>query len=128
VSKNDQYERSFAYQLLAHRLPTHVEQFRFGNSTDIRKSYRADFCFPDYWLIVEIDGGIWMPGGGAHSHPIDIERNMRKQNDALLWGYSMLRFTPKEVQNHHAIGFTQKVLFAKGWRSVGSQRSALAVQ
>jgi very-short-patch-repair endonuclease len=94
-------------------------QFPFANTIDVenlRRRYRADFCFPQYWLMVEIDGGIWMPGGGGHSLPSGIERGMKKRNDALLWGYGILNFTTDEVTNGFAIGFTQKVLFARGWR------------
>lgn len=114
--KVDQYENDFAYQCVALRLPNFVRQFRVKNTRKKDGHYRFDFCFPDYWLIVEIDGGIWMEGGGAHSHPIDIVRNMQKQNDALLYGYSCLRFTPAEVTDRFAIGYTQRVLYARGWR------------
>lgn len=130
MAKNDEYEREFAFQCLAHKLPACMPQFSFANSRypeHKRRRHRADFCFPDYWLLVEIDGGIWMAGGGAHSHPIDIERNMRKRNDAHLWGYGVLCFTPGEVTNGTAIAFTQKVLFARGWRKAqGATQSRVA--
>lgn len=40
---------------------------------------------------------------------------MTKQNDAMLLGYQVLRFTPAEVKTGHAVAFTQKVLQSKGW-------------
>ena len=51
-----------------------------------------------------------MAGGGAHSNPRDIERNMRKRNDAALLGYTVLAFTPRDVTAGNAIAFTQRVL------------------
>jgi very-short-patch-repair endonuclease len=119
ASRNAKFEDEFSFQCRAYKLPPHVRQFPFANSLDIanpRRRYRADVCFPDYWLMVEIDGAIWQKGGGGHSHPTGIIRGMKKLNDAALWGYSMIRFTTDEVTSGHAIGFTQKVLFAKGWR------------
>jgi very-short-patch-repair endonuclease len=74
-----------------------------------------DFAFVSFKVLVEIDGGIFRPGGGAHSHPVDITRNMSKQNDAALAGFVTLRFTPQEVKSGHAIAFTQKMLCLKGW-------------
>lgn len=114
------FEHEFEFQCRAHDLPAVVTQFAIANSLDLlnkRRRYRFDFGFPDFNLLVEINGGIWLSGGGAHSHPLDVERNQRKQNDATLWGYYVLQFTPDEVTNRHAISFTQKVLFARGWRN-----------
>jgi len=123
MSKNMHFEETFAFQCRAYKLPPFVMQFSIQNSDhpdNKRRRYRFDFCFPDYWLIAEIDGGVWRAGGGAHSHPIDIERNMRKGNDAILHGYSVLHFLTDEVRNGKAISYTQKVLFSRGWRQAKS--------
>jgi len=92
-------------------------QWRFTNSqhpNSASRKWRADCVFPDYKLICEIDGGIWIRG--AHGHPTDIIRNMTKQNDAMLLGFTVLRFTPAEVRSGHAVEFAQKVLQSKGWK------------
>lgn len=104
-------EDSFAFQCRAMRLPTVEREYRFAKSLD--RQWRADFSFPQYWLLVEIDGGIWIRG--AHAHPTDILRNMRKRNDAALLGYSVLAFTPAEVKSGYAVGFTERVLAERGW-------------
>jgi very-short-patch-repair endonuclease len=117
---NKKFEKEFEFQYRCRDLPPVEQQFAIANSRhpkNKRRRYRFDFCVPDFKLLIEIDGGIWLAGGGAHSHPLDIERNMRKQNDATLLGYRLIRFTPEEVTNGHAISFTQKVLFAQGWRN-----------
>ena len=79
-----------------------------------KRMWVFDRIFPDFKLIIEIDGGIWI--AGAHGHPVDITRNMTKQNDAALLGFQLLRFTPREAKNGHAITFTQRVLHTKGWK------------
>lgn len=119
-------ENAFAQQCEQYRLPTFVRQFALLKSLQtprkdlkpIPKVWRYDFMFPAYKLIVEVDGGIWMPKGGAHSHPIDIERNILKRNDAVLAGYDVISFTTNHVlrTQRHAIAFTQRVLAAKGWK------------
>lgn len=37
-------------------------------------------------------------------------RNMAKQNDAVLLGWAVLRFTPAQVKNGEAIAFVQRAL------------------
>lgn len=108
--------RSFCLPMFARQweMPKFVQEPRNDGRLDPRV-WRFDFCFINFKLIVEIQGGVWRPGGGAHSHPIDITRNMTKQNDAVLAGYQVLQFTPDDVARGEAIAFTQRVLYARGW-------------
>jgi hypothetical protein len=113
TKQNDDAEREFAFQCRAYRLPAPLEQHWIEQSAhprNLRRRWRFDFCFLPVKLLVEIDGGIWMAGGGAHSNPRDIERNMRKRNDAALAGFHVLAFTPRDVTSGRAIAFTQRVL------------------
>ena len=54
------------------------------------RKHRADFCFPDYKVIVEVDGGGWEPHGGRHGTDVDRE----KTNIAASLGYLVFRFSP----------------------------------
>jgi very-short-patch-repair endonuclease len=113
TKQNDHAEREFAFQCRAYRLVEPTRQHWISQSAhpdNARRRWRFDFCFVAEKLLVEIDGGIWMAGGGAHSKPGDIERNMRKRNDAALLGYTALAFTPRDVKAGTAIAFTQRVL------------------
>lgn len=91
----DQADHDFLFQCQHLGLPPIFAQWRFKASSDPRnrgKMWRTDFVFPEPWkLMIEIDGGIWIKG--AHSNPKDIIRNMLKQNDAMLLGFAVLRFT-----------------------------------
>lgn len=125
--RNDRGELDFAAQCRAYRLPPVIgkpaQQFKLLKSQqtprkdgrNIPKAWHFDFAWPDYRVIVEIDGGVWMPGGGAHSHPVDVTRNMAKRNDAALAGFLVLAFTPQQVKNGEAIADTQRLLAARGW-------------
>lgn len=124
TSANKTGEQTFDFQCRSHRLPLHIWKFKLLKSEqlprkdgkNIPRMWEFDFAWPDFNLIVEINGGVWMPGGGAHSHPIDITRNMTKQNDAALAGFFVLQFTPDDVKHGNAIAFTQRVLASKGWK------------
>ena len=72
------------------------------------RKFRFDYacCTPcstgDYgWkLAVEIDGGIWTVG--RHTRGLGFQRDMEKLNLAAIEGWSVLRFTPKQVLSGQA--------------------------
>jgi hypothetical protein len=104
----------FAFQIKAMKLPPAVQQFKFAES--MGRKFTADFAWhPEYRLLVEINGGVWMKGG-AHSMPTHIERDMVKLQHATLLGFSMLAFTPDDVFSGHAVDWTAKTLERLGWK------------
>lgn len=123
-SKRKHAEEDFSFQCRARGLPMFkpkwnllkVVQTPRKDGRDIPKRWEFDFCWPQYHLIVEIDGGIWIPEGGAHSHPVDIERNMEKRNDAASAGFYVFAFTPKQVKSGAAVDRTMRELSARGWQ------------
>lgn len=88
-----------AGQMRIHQLPPFQRQFRF----DPVRRWTVDFAFPQHKLIVEFEGGVWRRGGGAHSHPTNIMRDIEKYNAATLAGWSILRFTDLNVKDFSAI-------------------------
>ena len=101
------WEDSFKFQCMALKLPKALPQFRFHP----KRQWKCDFGWPDYKLLVEIDGGIWIKGGkGAHSRPANIERDMEKSNYAQLLGYVFLRFRPVDVTSGLAVDIVQKYM------------------
>lgn len=95
-------------------MPLVTEQFPFAKP--LGRLFKADFAFVEYQLLIEISGGLWMKGGGAHSRPAKIAGDMRRHQYAVRLGYFMLPFTPDEVKSGHAIAWTEDVLRHLGWR------------
>lgn len=126
TSRNKKAEDTFDFQCRSYQLPPFVRQWKLlkteqtprKDGKDIPNVWKFDFCFVEHKLIVEVDGGIWIPEGGAHSHPLDIERNLLKRNDAALAGFFVIAFTPNQItrKEGHAIAFTQHALCARGWK------------
>jgi hypothetical protein len=48
-------------------------------------------------IALEIEGGIWREGGGAHSRPANIIRDIEKYNAATLLGWRVLRCVPEKL-------------------------------
>jgi very-short-patch-repair endonuclease len=113
-SKGHEAEGDFGFHVRAHKLPVIMRKLRFAES--LGRRWEADYAYPEHMLLIEIDGGVWRRGGGAHSHPTNILRDMEKQNDAVLLGYQVLRFTTDQVRKGDAIEFLMRVLHARGWR------------
>lgn len=112
-AKKKQFEDLFAFQCRAHRLPDSHEQFHFAR--ELGRKFCADRAWPQFKLLVEIQGGIWQRGGGGHSHPMHIEKDITKAQYAVLAGYALLPVTTDEVKSGHAIEVTRRALIARGW-------------
>jgi very-short-patch-repair endonuclease len=52
--------------------------------------YIVDFCCPDAWLIIELDGG-------QHTFDAAIERDVTRTRESQQCGYLVLRFWNGEV-------------------------------
>lgn len=85
-------EFTFEQQCIADKLPPFEREYRF----DMERRFRFDFAWPDLKVAVEIDGGIF--NGGAHSNPLNILRDMTKNNLAVANGWKVLRYTPSDVK------------------------------
>ena len=72
-------------------LPHTQYVIRTDNGTFIA---RADFAWPDVWLVVEIDGFAF------HSSESAFQSDHDRQNELELAGWTVLRFTAKDVRNH----------------------------
>jgi very-short-patch-repair endonuclease len=74
--------------------PEPEREFRFHFS----RLWKFDFCWPDALVAVEIEGGLWMPKGGGHSHPMHIEKDIEKYNVAAFMGWSVIRLGDVEIK------------------------------
>lgn len=87
-------------QIMDLDLPQPVWQFQLY---DDEGDY--DFAWPRDCLIVEVDGGIWMPsaGGGSrsggHAHPSKIVKANAKRNKARAEGWTVFQVDTNSV-NH----------------------------
>jgi hypothetical protein len=113
----------FAEQLKEKRI-AHVREYELPAYHLTPKKQEQAYWHLDFAIIelepmffVEIQGGIWRRGGGAHSHPIDIERNMRKHNDTVRRGFTFLQFSSDDVKNETAIAWLVTFMAERGWRA-----------
>jgi hypothetical protein len=53
--------------------------------------FEVDFAYPDLWIAIEVDGY------GPHSSPSAFQRDRHRQNDLVVRGWLVLRFTWADV-------------------------------
>ena len=74
------------------------------------RKWRFDYAIPDHKIAIEVEGGIWMKGGGAHSRPKNILRDMAKYNEATALGWRLIRVTPQQLNKRYTINQIKKLL------------------
>jgi very-short-patch-repair endonuclease len=77
--------------LAAMKLPIPVMEFKFHPT----RKWRLDWCFVDAKLGVEQEGGFFIQG--RHGRGAGAIKDMEKYNELAILGYSLLRFTPRQI-------------------------------
>lgn len=84
-------------------LPDPEMEYRFH---PVRK-WRFDFAFLPYRVALEVEGGIFIPGGGRHNRPVTMIKDQEKYNVAASMGWRVLKCQPK----HLCMADTVKLIF-----------------
>ena len=87
----------------AYGLPEPQAEYRFHP----KRRWKADYCWPEHKIIVEIEGGIWTQG--RHTRGYGFMGDMTKYNFAGLLGYRVFRFTPSQLKKGEAQLFMREV-------------------
>lgn len=98
-------EERLAFHLKAEGLGQFKREHRFHAT----RKWRFDFAFLLPKLAVEVDG-LLRGDGGRHQRLIGYERDAVKQNEAILLGWRVLRFTPRQVKNGYAVRTIKRAL------------------
>lgn len=107
-------EEDLGHQLRYFGCPEGLTQFQFAKH--MGRKFAADRAWPVYQVLLEVQGGVWRKGGGAHSHPLNILRDIEKQQYAALCGYLVVPVTTDQVAKGEALQWIVRVLEARGWK------------
>lgn len=91
-------------QLHALGLPIPMREFRFHP----KRRWRADACWPEYMLMLEIDGGVWTQG--RHTRGAGFIRDQEKRNEATLMGFRVLNCVPQDVKAGRALKLIERAM------------------
>lgn len=86
-------EKRFALLWRACEGPALETEFQFHPT----RKWRADFAHLPSKTIIEIEGGIFMRGGGRHNRGIGYANDAEKYLEAVFEGWTVLRLTQVQL-------------------------------
>ena len=100
---------SLVFQLKALNFATRYTmetQFRFHHT----RRWTFDVAFPHLRLAIEVDGGLYLPGGAGHTRGKAREDDMEKDAEAMILGWRVLRVSPTHVRTGIAVQWIDRIL------------------
>ena len=74
--------------------PPLEREVRFHTS----RRWRADFAHMGSRTLIEIEGGIFIPGGGRHNRGGGYAKDAEKYLEAVLAGWTVIRLTAQQLE------------------------------
>ena len=62
------------------------------------RRWRADFAHIESRTLIEIEGGIFIPGGGRHNRGGGYAKDAEKYLEAVLAGWTVIRLTARQLE------------------------------
>ena len=97
-------EDDFAFDVRVAGLPTPERQYYFHPT----RKWRVDFAWPEFMLIVELEGGVWVRG--AHIRPGRFIKDCIKYNEAAVLGWVVLRVAGAMITNGVALEGLERMI------------------
>lgn len=90
--KHSAFEIVALNRILLSSLPMPEQEYRFHK---VRR-WKFDFCWPEYKVAVECEGGSWLPKA-RHTSGVGFRGDCGKYNMATKLGWRVLRYTPDMI-------------------------------
>ena len=91
--------------LRLYRVPLPEREYRFCD-----RLWRFDYAWPDQKVALEVDGGVWLKGGGRHTRGSGWLKDTEKLNTAASLGWRLLRTTPDGLHDLETIALIRRTL------------------
>jgi very-short-patch-repair endonuclease len=96
-------EKEFAQQLDVIKVPIYLRDCLLKKIMFCERQWRCDFAWPEYELIVEIEGGTYTKNPGRHNRALGFKQDCEKYNHCALNNFKVLRFDSYHVKHGFAI-------------------------
>ena len=90
-----------AQQLADLGCPPATRELRFAEA-DTGRRWRFDLAWPDYYVALEVEGGIWKRTRTRHLHPSGFLGDLVKYNEAARLGWRVLRCSWDDAERETA--------------------------
>lgn len=96
-------------RIRAYGLPEPARQFKAVPT----RRWKWDFAWPQYRVLVEVQGAVWQQGRHTRGHGYGKDRE--KSATAQLLGFLALEFTSDQVDSGVAVEMIAAALRQRGW-------------
>lgn len=103
MSKSE-LESELMFQIKAAELPAPQREYLFHPT----RKWRADFCWPAYKLIAEVEGGVWSQG--RHVRGQGFIDDCEKYNEAACYDWTVLRFPEIFISDGRALEWLERII------------------
>lgn len=76
------------------------------------RKFEADFYWPELGLVLECDGGVWLPKGG-HTTGAGYTSDRERDVEALLNGIITVRYTSTQIASGYALNTFTRIYNAR---------------
>lgn len=101
-------EEMLVQEMRRQKVPAYQREYAFAKS--IGRRWRFDFAWPERLIAVEVEGGVFV--GGHHSRGVGFTADCEKYNEAAVMGWLVLRVTPRQITEGHAIHWIKEAFRA----------------
>jgi hypothetical protein len=112
MSKISVLHEEFLKGLMYRNIKAPTVEFKFHP----KRLWRADCCWEEEKLIVEVDGGVW--SNGRHNRGSGYIKDCEKKNTAVLMGYHVMNITHEHISNGWAFEWVGNFLNNKDSGSI----------
>jgi hypothetical protein len=74
------------------------------------RRWRFDYAWPLQKLALEVQGGLFIPGGGRHSRGPALLKEHEKLNEAAILGYRIIYVTPTQMRDGSVLDVVARAL------------------
>ena len=74
------------------------------------REWKFDLAWPEARVALEVDGGVFMPGGGRHTRGAGFREDQAKTNAAALLGWRVLRILPEQLDKSSTAAMVAQAL------------------
>ena len=74
------------------------------------RRWRFDHAWPARKVALEVEGGVFMVGGGRHSRGAGFRKDLEKYNEAAAQGWRIVRVLPEQLESPTTLEWLRRAL------------------
>jgi very-short-patch-repair endonuclease len=78
------------------------------------RRWRFDWAWPAERLAIEVEGGVFLPGGGRHTRGAGFTADCEKYAEAAILGWRVIRVLPRWIDDGRARVYAARALRGGG--------------